>query len=629
MRRAAATLAAWLALLSLPAPAHAQRPDGPSALPLLEVPYVSQGELLCGGAAAAMLMRASGARRVYAEDFQPLVDRKAGGIHTQALADALRARGYAVQVVHGDTRLAQGTLAGGRPVLALIQDRPGRFHYVVIVGWAQGRVVYHDPARAPFLSRTEADFDRSWAPTDRWMLVIDPRTSQFASPSAGAEAEEATPDDAATERFLARDYEQAAKLARQAVEHNPDDRVSWRLLAASLYLSGDSGRALDAWNHAGDPKLDLVHIEGLARTPHRAVERLIGLQPGTTLTRSDLVRADRRLGLLPAGQSSRVSYEALPENLAEVRGVVVERPPYPSRLEWLAAGMRLGINRELSLTLANVATAGDTLTARWRFWEGRPATGLTFAFPAARTGGVVSMSLDWQREAYALVARTERRQALVNWSNWASARLRFSAGAGVGEWVGTGRSALLRVEAEFRPVSDRLAVEVTAFTASAGEAFATTTSVVRWRQAIGQVTVLGDHALAYASSSAPPDLWPGAGSGIARPFLLRAHTLVADGRIEGPAFGRTLIQSSIEAQRNVARRGFATWAVATFVDMARAWDRPDGSVSPLHVDVGAGLRLRLAPGQPTIRIDFAHGLRDGRNAVSLAWQPGWPHASVP
>jgi outer membrane translocation and assembly module TamA len=81
-----------------------------------------------------------------------------------------------------------------------------------------------------------------------------------------------------------------------------------------------------------------------------------------------------------------------------------------------------------------------------------------------------------------------------------------------------------------------------------------------------------------------------------------------------------VIQSSLEAQQDVARRGFATFGVATFVDVARAWDRPDTSASLLHVDVGAGLRVHLAPGQPAIRIDFAHGLRDGRNAVSAGWQ---------
>ncbi len=50
----------------------------------------------------------------------------------------------------GDADEVKASLAAKRPVVTLIQDRPGRFHYVVIVGWAQGHVIAHDPARAPF-----------------------------------------------------------------------------------------------------------------------------------------------------------------------------------------------------------------------------------------------------------------------------------------------------------------------------------------------------------------------------------------------------------------------------------------------------------------------------------------------
>jgi hypothetical protein len=36
-------------------------------------------------------------------------------------------------------------------------------------------------------------------------------------------------------------------------------------------------------------------------------------------------------------------------------------------------------------------------------------------------------------------------------------------------------------------------------------------------------------------------------------------------------------------------------------------------------DVGAGLRIALPSGAGVLRADVAHGLRDGANAVSLAW----------
>ncbi|MGE5814678.1 MAG: C39 family peptidase [Acidobacteriota bacterium] len=627
MGRAVATLATSLALLSLTAPAAAPRRGGnASVVPFIDVPYVSQGELLCGGAAAAMLMRAAGARQVYAEDFESLVDVAAGGIRTQALADALLARGYSVHVFQGTRAIAQQFLASRRPVLALIQDRPGRFHYVVIVGWNDDTVVFHDPARAPFLRRQESDFEAAWGPAEHWMLVLEapPHRSEAANRAKPASAPPSPGRDAAMARFLERDYAQAARLAAQAASVNPSDREAWRLLGASRYLSGDPGAALDAWNRAGGPTIDLVRLEGLSRTPHHSVERLVGLRHGFMLTRSDVVRADRRLSLLPARDASRVNYIALPGNLAEVRGAVVEHPLAPSRIEWMLAAARLGIDREFSMSLANLASAGDRLTAAWRFWEGRPAAGLKFAFPTATIGGIAAVSMGWQQEHYATLPATELRQAGVEWTNWAGARLRTSAGGGFGEWTDRGRAGILRVGVEYRPVSDRLAVELTSL-GGAGSlpGFTVSTAVLRWRHSMGRFVLLGDSAGAHASSEAPPDQWPGAGTGIARPFLLRAHPLVTDGRITGAAFGRTLAQSTVELDCDVAQRGFGALGLATFVDVARAWDRPDGSTSPTHVDLGAGIRLRLAPGQPAIRLDFAHGLHDGNDAFSAGWQVGW------
>ena len=36
------------------------------------------------------------------------------------------------------------------PVLTLIEDRPGTFHYIVVVAVTDKALVFHDPARAPF-----------------------------------------------------------------------------------------------------------------------------------------------------------------------------------------------------------------------------------------------------------------------------------------------------------------------------------------------------------------------------------------------------------------------------------------------------------------------------------------------
>jgi len=140
----------------------------------LAVPYFAQTEDLCGGAAAAMVMRYWGASDIYPDTFQPLVDRRAGGIATGALTSDLERRGWTAIAGPGDAAEVSKELARGRPVIALIQDSPGRYHYVVVIGWSADTVTLHDPARAPSRVLDAARFDGEWAKSGRWMLLLLP-----------------------------------------------------------------------------------------------------------------------------------------------------------------------------------------------------------------------------------------------------------------------------------------------------------------------------------------------------------------------------------------------------------------------------------------------------------------------
>ena len=97
-----------------------------------------------------MVLRFWGERDVSAESFAHLVDRSASGIRTEALIRDLRTRGWEASGVAGSDELLGRELANGRPVVTLIEDRPGIYHYVVIVARHERGVVFHDPARVPF-----------------------------------------------------------------------------------------------------------------------------------------------------------------------------------------------------------------------------------------------------------------------------------------------------------------------------------------------------------------------------------------------------------------------------------------------------------------------------------------------
>ena len=82
----------------------------------------------------------------------------------------------------------------------------------------------------------------------------------------------------------------------------------------------------------------------------------------------------------------------------------------------------------------------------------------------------------------------------------------------------------------------------------------------------------------------------------------------------------SLAYGSAEAQRWFDRPWLAHFGIAGFVDVARAARRAAGDMSPIHVDVGTGIRLRIPGMAGALRIDGAHGLRDGANALTFGWQ---------
>jgi hypothetical protein len=104
--------------------------------------------------------------------------------------------------------------------------------------------------------------------------------------------------------------------------------------------------------------------------------------------------------------------------------------------------------------------------------------------------------------------------------------------------------------------------------------------------------------------------------------LLRAHPLLDHGIVRGESFGRQLVHGGVEARRwaQLSRKPVRL-APALFVDVARASHGLEAITATdgrWQFDAGAGIRLAV-PGSGVLRIDVAHGLRDGRTAFSVGW----------
>lgn len=640
-------------------------------IPIIDVPFISQSEALCGGAAAAMVLRFWGAQGLTAESFAALVDRSAAGIRTTTLAADVERRGFTVAAVDGETGRIREWLGHGWPVIALVEDRPGTYHYVVVVAWHERGVIVHDPARAPFRVMPGAEFERRWSKANRWMMLALPADRDAPSTAAPtpspfpSHALPGTADDsdatrcgqlieagvnyaqandlAAAERsltqalgcpggaaarelagvrLLQRRWPEVDALASAALEDNPSDTYAWKLLGTARFVDNALITALEAWNHAGEPTVDLFRVDGLTRTRQRIVERLIDIDAGQLLTPSRLRRAQRQVGELPSAASTAVTYVPAGNGLVQLRTVVAERSLFPrSAPAIVAVGVSAATRRELEAGIASFTGGGERLGVAWRFWPGRPRYAVRLDAPAP-WGGVWSVAGSYEQQPFTdpRMIETRRETGEIGWAGWTTDRMRLSATGALDRWRERGAYGAVGAGLTVASRSDRVTVQADGRQWLGRESFTSGQLLATLRsssQRSGTVAVIRG-ALAGVSIGAPSDLWTAGDTGNARPILLRAHPIVDDGRLRSERLGRFTSTVSVEAQR-WRQVGPLGMAAALFVDTVHTAARFSGD--PLtDVDAGAGLRIS-PPGMPgMLRVDFAKGLRDGSTAFSLVYE---------
>jgi hypothetical protein len=663
---------------------RAAAPDVPAGA-ALDVPFLPQTELLCGGAAAAMVFRYWGERRAGVRQFEPLVDRRAGGIPADSLAAAIAARGWTTERVDGTLEAIGAHLSRGQPLILLIEVRPRRYHFVVAVDVGPDNVVVHDPAVGPSRRYSRRAFAAAWSPAGNWALSVRPgahvpgsgtstlplssESPAAAAPAAAASRAPSPCEHALAEavdtiraeglrladellgavrsrcpassgpiselagvRFAERRWHEAEALAEEAVGLDPSDEYAWDVLGSSRFVQNDEGRALEAWNVIGRPRVDSVQIEGLALTRYALVAEALGLVPGEPLTRHDLEAAARRLDDLPTRSSSRVDYVPEGDGWTTVRAAIVERSRRPHGwLGWASAAAASVVDREVTVNVPGWSGQGELWTASWRFWPKRPR--VAFGLKAPRTGrlpGVVAVELSHASQTYASDAAggdvvQDQLHAGVSLGHWVTSVWRYEASGGVDRWDGdrTAASAALAIDRRF--ARDRVGVTASGrhfWPLDGGRGFrlGSVGAAVQSSTAHDGLVLVLSGGYRATSSEAPLALWPVAGDQTADSLLLRAHPLTENGIVEGEGFGRRLASLTAEGRRWLARPSLVRLAVAGFVDVARATGglraAADGRV---NADAGLGLRVRVPGRDGVIRVDYAVGLSDRAWALTVGW----------
>jgi hypothetical protein len=653
-----------------PALAQSPHPDSTRAAPVLEVPYLAQSFLLCGGAALAMVERWWGRRGVFAEDFARLVRPEQGGILTTELDSAARARGWDTRVHRGTPELVRQHLEAGEPVVALIQVSPNRYHYVVVIGWREGKVTFHDPARAPFITMEEVPFLTRWTGADRWAMVVRPMPALV--PRAAAPLTEPAPIDSlpcrpwldeavdaangqqledasrlldlarrmcpdqplvlremAAVRFKQRRHADVIRLSEEYLALVPEDQSGWQLLAASRYLAGNREGALAAWNQLGRPTVDFLRVDGSRKVRYREIADAASLAPGTVLTPSRLALSQRRVTSMPALRRAVVDYQPVPGGLVEVQVAIVERPMVARVWQLLAAGaIGTVAQREVNLAVASPTGAGELWTGSWRWASIRPRTAVRVDVPGHLLfPGVIGIEGSWERFNAPGLAET-RRSGFVGFGGWLSAGLRPSGGLRVERWSGQRDYLAVSVGAELRALGDRLALGATAERALAisahrpftrGSARATWATGTGLRRAAWSTRV----GIDWASRNAPRGTWPVAGGGVSWAVPLRAHSLEGESLVAG----RGILHAGLAGDHPIAQVGPLAVAAGGFLDAARVVaPTVDRGANRWFLDGGVGLRIGLADGQSgVIRLDLATGLTEGRgSALTIGIHQRWP-----
>jgi len=667
------------------APASAQSLSAASSdrVPtVLDVPYLPQSELLCGGAAVAMVERWWGRRGVYAEDFADLVRPELRGIRTSDLAAAARARGWETRAFDGTPEEVRRILGEGVPVVALIEVAPDRYHYVVLLGWSDGRVTFHDPASAPSRSVDEARFLAEWSGGERWAMVLRPAeppppqkpqvidsllrppvdsmpcrpwvdraldavAAQRLEDAADllGEAGRACPDEPlvlrelAGVRFKQRRLTEAIHLSAQYVARVRDDVYAWKLLAASRYLAGDREGALRAWNQVGLPIVDLTRIDGVREIRFRTIAQAVDVPNGSVLTPAGLALARRRVADLGAVRRATVDYQPVDGGRAEVRAVVVERPVLGLASRLLAANaVRAMTQHAIGVSIATPTGAGELWTAEWRWEHAHPRFALGVEVPV-RLGFSGVMSLESIRERFRFavdsaptgVFEESRSAGGVAFGGWINPALRPYAGLGLERWSGGRKYLDVSAGAEFRAAGDRLVIATTGVYA---QTLANHPSWIQgyvrtqWSSAVGLSRRSWSARLGVdlTSHSAPLGVRPVASGDDPWVIPLRAHPRTLDGLLPGATTGRGIIHGGLSGDQPVYRAGLFTLAVGIFVDGAQIMDPADGSGRDrLHLDAGGGIRIGILDGQlGIVRVDLATGLTTRRSAITVGLHQSWP-----
>jgi ABC-type bacteriocin/lantibiotic exporter with double-glycine peptidase domain len=146
----------------------------------LEVPFFPDDTDQCGPSSLASVLQFWGNASAPAELKKEIYREKLRGALTVDMLLAAQSRGFSAEMENGTLALVKAELEAGRPVIAFLNLGFRAYpigHYLVVTGYDEGRgsLIVHSGKKRDHLV-SFAKFDKLWEKTNRWTLLIRPRS---------------------------------------------------------------------------------------------------------------------------------------------------------------------------------------------------------------------------------------------------------------------------------------------------------------------------------------------------------------------------------------------------------------------------------------------------------------------
>ncbi len=442
-------------------------------------------------------------------------------------------------------------------------------------------------------------------------------------------------------RFLESSYDAAVVDLRAALRRK-EDEYARDLLASALHLAGRPDDALAEWNRLGRPTLRSLTILGLEKTRDPVARRELTIREGEPLRLGDVRRS--RLQLRETGAFDRTTLRTIPlaAGQADVEVALVERHGFARG--WLDLAIASGVaaaQGRAPLRYANLGGHGIGVGAEYRWQENRPQAWAGIDWPRPFALGAYLRAEGFRgrqlydvggeslahRRGFGLGLRRVLAPATVGELGFRFVTRRFDPnGAGAEDGRVSGLQARLAQRLVERQ-RFRLDAGVAVFGAarSLGSDFEFARGTARLAAALDlsppdgsaiERSTLAAQISAGASGDATPfDEAFAVGASPQMEWPLRGHRQAEDGVLGLTPIARHLLLGNLEWRRRVVDSSPFQAGIVLFYDVAALKQVYEGSAKALH-DIGFGLRVGF-PGASVLRLDYGHGLSDGRKTVSV------------